>query len=126
MIGIVVLDTLQALLFDNSPIIKIRENNVGGSIDYIDKGIFVNHYYCVNKEENTVFKNVKYSCPIIDSEELTDNLDKELLSCLESQLGGYLVTETDNLIELPLSEIKSKESKLERKNANFVKMIRNI
>lgn len=108
-IGIVVLDTLQALLFDNSPIIKIRENNDGGSIDYIDKGIFVNHYYCVNKEENTVFKNVKYSCPIIDSEELTDNLDKELLSCLESQLGGYLVTETDNLIELPLSEIKSSD-----------------
>ena len=41
MIGIVVLDALQALLFDNSPIIKIRENNVGGSIDYIDKGIFI-------------------------------------------------------------------------------------
>lgn len=69
MIGIVVLDALQALLFDNSPIIKIRENNVGGSIDYIDKGIFVNHYYCVNKEENTVFKNVKYSCPL-DNEKM--------------------------------------------------------
>ena len=65
-IGIVVLDTLQALLFDNSPIIKIRENNDGGSTDYIDKGIFVNHYYCINKEENTVFKNVKYTCPIIE------------------------------------------------------------
>ena len=107
MVGIIVLDTLQALLFDNSPVIKIRENINGGSTYYIDKGLFVNHYYCANKEENTVFKNVKYSCPIIENEELTDNLDKELLNCLESQLGGYLVTETDNLIELPLNEIKS-------------------
>lgn len=65
-VGIIILDTIQALIFNNSPIIKIRENNDGGSTDYINKGIFVNHYYCVNKEENTVFKNVKYTCPIIE------------------------------------------------------------
>ncbi|MFR5856958.1 MAG: hypothetical protein ACLUFU_04010 [Bacilli bacterium] len=69
-IGIIVLDTIQALIFDNSPIIKIRENNDGSSTDYIDKGIFVNHYYCVNKEEKTVFKNVKYTCPIIENNDL--------------------------------------------------------
>ncbi len=37
----------------------------------------------------------------------TEDYDKELVQCLESQLGGYLVTETDELIEIPLSEIKS-------------------
>ncbi len=45
LVGIVALDTLQAKLFNNSPVIHIRkyyENS--GSIDYIDKGIFVNHY----------------------------------------------------------------------------------
>lgn len=31
------------------------------------------------------------------------------MQCLESQLGGYLVTETDDLIEIPLSEIKSND-----------------
>lgn len=69
-IGIIVLDTIQALVFNNSPIIKIRENIDGGSADYIDKGLFVNHYYCLNNEEKTVFKNVKYACPLI----VNDNL----------------------------------------------------
>lgn len=35
--------------------------------------------------------------------------DKELVQCLENQLGRYLVTESDNLIEIPLSEIKSSD-----------------
>lgn len=31
----------------------------------------------------------------------------KLVSCLENELGGYLVTEQDDLIEIPLSEIKN-------------------
>lgn len=31
----------------------------------------------------------------------------EIISCLENELGGYLVTEHDNLIDIPLSEIKN-------------------
>ena len=31
----------------------------------------------------------------------------KLVSCLENELGGYLVTEQDELIEIPLSEIKN-------------------
>ena len=31
----------------------------------------------------------------------------EIVSCLENELGGYLVTEQDNLIEIPLSEINN-------------------
>lgn len=38
-----------------------------------------------------------------------EDYDKELVQCLESQLGGYLVTETDELIEIPLSKIKSSD-----------------
>lgn len=63
-LGIIVLDTLQALLFDNSPIFKIREYYDGSSTNYIDKGLFVNHYHCVNKEEKTLFKNAKYTCQL--------------------------------------------------------------
>lgn len=64
LVGIIVLDTLQAKVFNNSPLLKIRENLDGGSIDYIDKGLFVNHYKCSNKEKTTTWKNTKYSCPI--------------------------------------------------------------
>lgn len=36
----------------------------------------------------------------------TEFYDKELVQCLESELGGYLVTEKDDLVEIPLSKIK--------------------
>lgn len=55
-LGIIVLDTLQALLFDNSPIFKIREYYDGSSTNYIDKGLFVNHYHCVNKKKKLYLK----------------------------------------------------------------------
>lgn len=41
-----------------------------------------------------------------DKREIED-YDKELVQCLESELGAYLVTEMDDLIEIPLSEIKN-------------------
>ena len=39
----------------------------------------------------------------------TEDYDKELVQCLENQLEGYLVIETDELIEISLSEIKSSD-----------------
>lgn len=35
--------------------------------------------------------------------------DEELLQCLENELGAYLVTENDDLIEIPLNEIKNRD-----------------
>lgn len=35
--------------------------------------------------------------------------DKELMKCLENELGAYLVTEKDDLEDIPLSEIKKSE-----------------
>lgn len=37
----------------------------------------------------------------------TEDYNKKIVQCLESQLGGHLVTETDDLIEIPLNEIKN-------------------
>ena len=37
----------------------------------------------------------------------TEELDKSLLQCLENELGAYLVGENDDLIEIPLDEIKN-------------------
>ena len=62
LLGIVVLDTLQAKFFDNSPLLKIRYNLDGGSTDYIDKGIFVNHYHCNNNDNVTTWKGTKFAC----------------------------------------------------------------
>ena len=67
LVGIVVLDTLQAKIFDNSPLLKIRDNLDGGTIYYIDKGIFVNHYNCNNNEKVTTWKDAKFACSIKES-----------------------------------------------------------
>ncbi len=67
LVGIVALDTLQAKIFDNSPLLKIRENLDGGSTDYIDKGIFVNHYHCNNNENVTIWIGTKFACSVKES-----------------------------------------------------------
>lgn len=43
----------------------------------------------------------------------SDEVDKELLACLESELGGYLVQEEDTLVDIPLSEVKKNLDKIE-------------
>ncbi|MCI5701829.1 MAG: hypothetical protein MR266_03600 [Erysipelotrichaceae bacterium] len=58
-----------ALLFNNSPIIIIRDYYNGGSTIYKDKGIFTNTYKCSNGKTKTVLKTTKYVCPIKDSKE---------------------------------------------------------
>ena len=60
LIGIIFLDTLQAKIFNNSPLLKIRDNLDGVSLDYVDKGLFVNYYHCNNSEKVTTWKSTKF------------------------------------------------------------------
>ena len=88
MVGVVVLDTLQAKVFDNSPLLKIRENLDGGSTDYIDKGLLVNHYHCNNDEKITTWKGTKFACSAKESKkeikEIVDLVARDNLSCDEA------------------------------------------
>lgn len=59
----VLADTIQAKVFDNNPLIKIRYNRDGGNVDYVDKGIFVYTYVFTNGEKVTVFRWEKYAPP---------------------------------------------------------------
>ena len=67
-IGLIFLDFIIALLFNNSPIIKIRDYYNGGSTVYKDKGIFTNTYKCSDGKTKTVLKTTKYVCPMKDIE----------------------------------------------------------
>ena len=67
-IGLVFLDFIVALLFNNSPIIKIRDYYNGGSTVYKDKGIFTNTYKCSDGKTKTVLKTTKYVCLMNDIE----------------------------------------------------------
>ena len=67
-VGFIFLDLIITLLFNNSPIIIIRDYYNGGSTIYKDKGIFTNTYKCSDGKTKTVLKTTKYSCPINDIE----------------------------------------------------------
>ena len=99
LVGVVVLDTLQAKIFDNSPLLKIRENLNGGSTDYIDKGLLVNYYHCNNDEKTTTWKVEKYACPIKEDVGLGwyDNIDywiqdEENISFIRGLFQNYSFT----------------------------------
>ncbi len=55
LIGIIILDTAQARIFKNSPIISWKEKQYGDS--YVDKGILMDTYYCF---EDTDIVNVSW------------------------------------------------------------------
>ncbi len=56
LIGIVLVDTLQAKFFDNKPILKIVEDYNGGDLYQKHKGVLVNTYIYTDGKKETVFK----------------------------------------------------------------------
>ncbi len=84
----IALDTIQAKIFDNSPLLRVRENFNDNSTYYIDKGIFVNHYHCNNNEKVTTWKGTKFACSVKESKkeikEIIDLVARDNLSCAEA------------------------------------------
>ncbi len=108
LIGIIVLDTLQAKILDNSPLIKIRKEFKDGYVQYMDKGILVNHYYCINKEEKTIWKSTKYSCPIYEEDNKAQELSerrKNLESLIKNEMINKQFLDKDNLKSFEITGI---------------------
>lgn len=107
LIAVILLDTLQALLFDNSPLLRIREKD---NLYTVDKGILVKTYTYCDGSKTTISNFIPrdLSIPIChnnnnnDKNETTENTE---LSCLKNLLGGCIVTENTNLVEESLSSI---------------------
>ena len=55
-VGIILLDSIQALFFDNNPIIGIQTRNMK------KVGILVDTHHCGNGKHDTVIKGFSYSC----------------------------------------------------------------
>jgi len=62
LLGIILLDSLQALVFNNNPIIKFKEYYDGSNLNHIGKGILVDTYNCTNDKKDSVIKGFSYSC----------------------------------------------------------------
>lgn len=56
LIGVVLIDTIQAKAFNNKPVLKIVENYNGGTLYQKHKGIFVDTYVFTNETKTTIFK----------------------------------------------------------------------
>ena len=78
MLGCIILDTCQAYILKNSPIISHKENL--GDDNYVVKGILVDTYYCSQDENqvtvNVLFKNSKFVCPV-NEQDNNHQLDDE-------------------------------------------------
>ena len=76
--GIILLDTIQARILKNSPIISKRES-LSDKDSYVDIGILINTYYCTKELDIVTVsyhsKKSKFTCPI-DNEENTDILEE--------------------------------------------------
>lgn len=66
---LILLDMFQAIIFKKSSIIHIRNNELQDKDSYVDKGILVDTYYCIDYDViyvKNVSKFSKYTCPIKD------------------------------------------------------------
>ena len=64
LIFLIIIDISQALIFQNSPVLKIREHFDGGTLYYKDKGLITYTYNCIGEKRKTVLKWEKFSCPL--------------------------------------------------------------
>ena len=124
LISVIALDTLQAKFFNNSPLLKIRDNLDRDTIDYIDKGIFVNHYRCNNNEKVTTWKKTKFTCSI---KELNNNEENKITwdeitngSVDEDLLLNNIDEDILKNIAKNLQEMIEEEQKEERENPSIV------
>ena len=70
------IDTIQAIVLKNSPLISLKENL--GEKNYIKKGLLVDVYYC--NEDDTIttsthFKTEKFTCPL-STDDVSNDTEK--------------------------------------------------
>ena len=71
-VGIILLDSMQALIFDNNPVIGIQTRGMK------KVGILVDTFHCGNGKHDTVIKGFSHSCAIIDDNYILVDKTKEV------------------------------------------------
>lgn len=61
-VGIIFLDSLQAFIFNNNPLLSIKKYQNGGNLNYISKGLIIDTYNCSNGKKDATIKGFSYSC----------------------------------------------------------------
>ena len=99
LVGIILLDTLQARIFKRSPIISWKVE-LEDDDSYVDKGILVDTYYCTKEEDMVTvshhFKGSKFSCPIDNVKEDSER-KQNLVNLLKEKMIEEEILDEDNL-----------------------------
>ena len=85
-VGIILLDSIQALVFDNNPIIGIQTRNMK------KVGILVDTHHCGNGKHDTVIKGFSYSCNYEGGKYtlVDETKGKKDFACAEALQGFYV------------------------------------
>lgn len=135
-LSLIILDTIQAQAFNNTPFIKITEDYNGGSIYQKHKGILINTYICTNGTKKTIPKWQKYNCPItkdIDTtyEEL-NNINNQIIKYFTSPNPeytnfsfNYIDEENQVIIVGLINNSKEEQTKFKKLviNSNLIKFV---
>ena len=147
-LGIIILDSVQAFVFDNNPIIKIKEYYNGGDLNYKSKGLLVDTINCTNGNKDTVLKGFSYSCSynggiykLIDkTKDIKDFMCKETLQSFyegdnyiyywECIKDSYMIVKYDDGYEETISEaLKQKHidiQVLDKYEIHYIKEIKDL
>ena len=115
-LGIILLDTAQAIIFNNSPIIKVTKTY--SSMQRKDIGIFVETYIFDGITKRTYFKWEAHTLPIIEKTENLKNTYDKVNDYFgdekadHSNLGAYSLDEENNVVVVSLID-NSKEKQEE-------------
>lgn len=100
LIGFILVDTMQAIIFKNSPFISWQEN-LADNDSWVDKGILIDTYYCT-KEKDIItvswkLKTTKITCPI-DNENVTTEKELTKLDNISMTIKEGTLTKTSATI----------------------------
>ena len=88
-LGILLIDTTQALIFNNPPLIGIETRGMK------KEGVLVDTYLCKEHKNHTVFKGVKFSCHVMDYVLVDKTKEIDGIACDSALYNFY---EDDNYI----------------------------
>ncbi len=105
LILLLLIDTAQAKVFDNKPIIKVVEDYNGGNLYQKHRGVLVDTYVYTDGEQKTVFKWEKYSYHLQDQSGQLPEIN-ELANFSEEQLNELFVGVSEEEIHQSYGEVR--------------------
>lgn len=122
LVGLIIIDTLQARVFNNSPIIKITKTYSDAHKKNI--GIFVETDIYVGITQRTYFRWENRNNHFKENTATNNDTTDPLITCLISQLGAYITSERLSPIEVELDELIDID--IEKVDYSLVKITDNI